>query len=204
MKPSRSVYSTNYLIPGESMQSLVVVIFVKLCVNHIPYALRSHCKMADRHLKLACYTDADFGGDKLDMKSVSGAVFSVNGMIVGWMCKKQRTAALSTGEAEFVAASCGGQELLGLKELLRELGMALQLPLILYMDNQAAIKQVQNEARSSRAKHVDVCLKFLQGYSAKKIIEPTYVETGEMIADLFTKALPAPRILKLRAACRLK
>ncbi|KAE8877445.1 hypothetical protein PF005_g6501 [Phytophthora fragariae] len=155
-------------------------------------------------IKLACYTDADFGGDKLDRKSVSGAVLSVNGMIVGWMCKKQGAVALSTAEAEFVAASCGGQELLGLKELLSELGMALQLPLTLYMDNQAAIKQVQNEASSSRAKHVDVRLKFLQDYAAKEIIEPTYVETGEMIADLFTKALPAPRILKLRAACGLK
>ncbi|GMF57079.1 unnamed protein product [Phytophthora fragariaefolia] len=53
-------------------------------------------------INLVCYTDADFAGDNLDRKSVSGAVFNVNGMIVGWACKKQSAVALSTAEAEFI------------------------------------------------------------------------------------------------------
>ncbi|GMF15396.1 unnamed protein product [Phytophthora fragariaefolia] len=155
-------------------------------------------------INLVCYTDADFAGDNLDRKSVSGAVFSVNGMIVGWACKKQSAVALSTAEAEFVAASCGGQELLGLKELLSEIAMQLKLPLTLFMDGQAAIKQIENETSSGRSKHVDIRLKFLRDYTAKKIVGPTYIGTEDMIADLLTKPLPAPRILTLRAACGLK
>lgn len=102
-------------------------------------------------IQLVCYTDADFGGDKNTRKSVSGMVRTMNGMIVGWQCKKQGAVALSTAEEDFVAASCGGQELLGLKELLTEIGLQVQLPLILYIDNQAAIKQIANEASSGRA-----------------------------------------------------
>jgi hypothetical protein len=127
----------------------------------------------------------------------------MNGITVGWVCKKQSAIALSTAEAEFVAASCGGQKLLGLRELLGELSMPVHLPLALYIDIQAAIKQINNEASSGRAKHVDIRHKFLRDYAAKRIVSPHYVETNEMLADLLTKALPSPRVLKLRAACSL-
>lgn len=124
-------------------------------------------------IELVCYTDADFGGDRVDRKSVSGAVLCMNGMVVGLMCKKQSSVALSTAEAEFVAASAGGQELLGLKELLGELGAEVQLPTKLLMDNQAAILQVKNEASSGRVKHIDIRIKFLRDYAAKASSNPS-------------------------------
>ncbi|OWZ16104.1 Methylmalonate-semialdehyde dehydrogenase [Phytophthora megakarya] len=124
-------------------------------------------------IDLVCYTDADFGGDREDRKSVSGAVLCMNGLVVGWTCKKQSSVSLSTAEAEFVAAST------------------------------AAILQVKNEASSGRVKHIDIMIKFLRDYAAKGLVEPQYIGTNDMIADILTKALPAPRVLALRTACGL-
>ncbi|UIZ22202.1 hypothetical protein KXD40_004976 [Peronospora effusa] len=55
--------------------------------------------------------------------------------------------------------------------------------------HKAAIKQVENEASSSPAKHVDVRLKFIIDYYKKGAIKPTYVNTHDMLADMLTKSL---------------
>jgi hypothetical protein len=144
------------------------------------------------------YTDADYAADKATRKSVSGAMLLVQGMAVGWQVKQQSAVALSTAEAEFVAAAVGGKELLGIRNLLTEIGVQVALPMTMKMDNQAAIKQVQNEATSSAAKHVDVKLKFIRDESDKGVVKPEYVETAKMLADVFTKSLPAPRLAELR------
>lgn len=59
-------------------------------------------------------------------------------MAVDWQCKKPTAVALSTAEAEFVAASIGGQDVLGLNELFKEIGLSVMLPIEMKMDNQAA------------------------------------------------------------------
>ncbi|CAI5729482.1 unnamed protein product [Peronospora destructor] len=94
-------------------------------------------------VRISCFTDADFAGDRKDRKSVSAAVIMFNGATVGWHCKKQSAVAVSTAEAEFVAAAAGGQEALGLKELFSELGLQVETPIVLAMDNQAVMKQIE-------------------------------------------------------------
>lgn len=65
-------------------------------------------------------------------------------------------------EAEFVAASHTAQELLGMRELLNELGINVEMPMVMHLDSQSAIAQVENEASSMKAKHIDVRIKFLE------------------------------------------
>nr|CCA22466.1 Mitochondrial Carrier (MC) Family putative [Albugo laibachii Nc14] len=97
----------------------------------------------------------------------------------------QRTSdvSLSTMEAEFVAASKAAQELLGARELFKELKINVKEPMILWMDNQAAISQQ---------------------YMDKRIIAPTYVHTSKMLADLHTKEFLTPRFLQLRDLWQLR
>ena len=159
---------------------------------------------ASSPLRVVGYSDADFAGDREDRKSMSASVTYVNGMIAGWTCKKQGSVALSTAEAEFVAAAMAGKEVLGLKELFTELEQAVATPIVLKVDNQAAIKQIENEASAASAKHVDVKLKFLRDYTAKGVVKPSYEPTRTMVADLLTKSLPAPRVQELREMIGLK
>lgn len=53
--------------------------------------------------------------DTNNIESLSGGIIRINGMAVGWHCKKKTAVALSTAKAEYVAASVGGKEILGLK-----------------------------------------------------------------------------------------
>ena len=153
---------------------------------------------------IECWSDADFAADKADRKSVSGCVLTMDGAVVMWLCKKQSGVSLSTMEAEFISASQAGRELLCTKELLNELRLSVREPMPMWMDNQAAIKQLDSEKSTSSAKHVNILFKFICHYAQVKTVKPSYVKSVEMIADLLTKALPAPRIVNLRKMIKLK
>jgi hypothetical protein len=113
--------------------------------------------VADGHcIQVESWSDADFAADKGDRKSVTGGVVTMDGAIVHWICKKQTGVSLSTMEAEFTSASHVGRELLGLRELVRELYFAVYQPMPMHMDNQAAIKQLEFEYSMASAKHVDI------------------------------------------------
>ncbi|GMF42843.1 unnamed protein product [Phytophthora fragariaefolia] len=93
----------------------------------------------EKPLKVIAYSDADFAADKADRKFVTGHLLTVDGMPVSWICKKQTGVSLSTMEAEYTAASVMSTELLGVRELLGELGITHASPVSLRVDNQAAL-----------------------------------------------------------------
>ena len=102
-------------------------------------------------------------------------------------------------ESEFIAAARGAQELLGCHELLHEIGLLAQQPMLLHMDNQAAIAQITSEASSQRSKHIDIKYKFLRDLYYKGKLKPLHVPTKSMVADLMTKAFPTPDFRRLCA-----
>ncbi|CCI44843.1 unnamed protein product [Albugo candida] len=107
-------------------------------------------------------------------KSVSVTAFILNGMAMSRSCKKQHLVALSTMEAEFVASLKASQELLGARELFNELN-----PMILWMDNQAAISQFLNEATSIKDNHIDVRQRVVRADVVNQIIAPSFGSTEE-------------------------
>nr|CCA24530.1 hypothetical protein TcasGA2_TC015470 [Albugo laibachii Nc14] len=86
-----------------------------------------------------------------------------------WSCKKQTGVLLSTMEAEFIAASQAGRELLGLRQLFQELGIKITEPMKMKMDNQAAIKQLESEKSTASAKHGDIRFKFICHYAHAQV-----------------------------------
>lgn len=56
-------------------------------------------------LKITGYTDSDLAGDLDDRRSTGGMVFYINQSLVAWSSQKQKTVALSSCEAEFMAAT---------------------------------------------------------------------------------------------------
>ena len=73
-------------------------------------------------------------------------------------------------EAEFIASSHAGRELLGSKELFDELDMKVIKPMLVWMDNQAVINLLKSEKSSSSAKHVDIRFKFICHYAQAQIL----------------------------------
>jgi hypothetical protein len=117
--------------------------------------------------------------------------------LVSWASKKQNSVALSTVEAEYIAADHCCAQLLWMRQTLRNYGYKLsKVPLL--RDNESAIRMVDNPIEHSRTKHIDIRYHFLRDHQQKGDIKITYVHTHNQLADIFTKPLDEKTFSKLR------
>uniref|UniRef100_A0A5S6QJM5 Reverse transcriptase Ty1/copia-type domain-containing protein n=1 Tax=Trichuris muris TaxID=70415 RepID=A0A5S6QJM5_TRIMR len=148
-------------------------------------------------LELRCYVDADWAGDRVDRKSTTGFVFQLGSSVVAWTSRKQSTVALSSTEAEYMAASCACRELLWLRVLLEDLGIPANGPTMIFKDNQACIKMADSNWSGARTKHIDVCYHHLRDLREQNVITLQYCPSNNMLADILTKPLCKEKFLRL-------
>lgn len=148
--------------------------------------------------RLVGFADADFAGESITRKSTSGWLLKLNDCPIIWGSRKQKAIALSTAEAEFVAACQTSINLIWVKSLISQLiKEKIETP-VLFIDNQSAITWIKNGQFETKSKHVDIKFKFVfDGVKQSKFI-PEYVNTEKQLADIFTKPLPTKRFEKLR------
>ena len=98
------------------------------------------------HLNIEGYTDADWVGNIVDMKSTSRYFTFIGGNLVTWpwRSKKQKVVALSSFEAKLRGMAKGMCELLWLKNLLSEIGFAPNREMNLLCANKTAIDIYHN------------------------------------------------------------
>jgi hypothetical protein len=84
-------------------------------------------------------------GDKDSRRSTIGYVFTIGGTIVSWISKLQKVVALSTTEAEYVAATEASKEMIWLQRFMEELGKK-QENNKLYCESQSSIHLAKNSA----------------------------------------------------------
>ncbi|KAH9306389.1 hypothetical protein KI387_010793, partial [Taxus chinensis] len=61
-------------------------------------------------------------GDLDGRRSTTGYIFTVGGMTVSWISRLQKVVALSTTEAEYVAATEANKEMIWMSRFMEELG----------------------------------------------------------------------------------
>lgn len=145
---------------------------------------------------LECYSDADHGGDDTTGRSTSGVICMYAGGAISWLSQRQSSVAISTTEAEIVAASEAAREIVWLKRLLEEIINVSILP-ELQVDNEAAIRLAQNPEYHRRTKHIKTRHFFVRELVTAGDIEVKRVPTEFQIADIMTKPLHKPRLLIL-------
>jgi len=141
------------------------------------------------HNELSIYCDVDWASEG-DRKSISGYVVTIAGGAIAWSSKKQGTIALSTGEAEYVAATHVAKQVLWHCSILRELEFPLPDTSTILLDNQAALAIARHPECHSRTKHIDIAYHFLRDLVENRTIDMIYIDTEYNVADLFTKGLP--------------
>ncbi|KAE9264389.1 hypothetical protein PR003_g32818 [Phytophthora rubi] len=97
-------------------------------------------------------------------------------MAVPWVCRKQSGVSLFIMEAEYTAASVMATELLDVCQLVGELRIEYSSPMLLRIDNQAALKPLDGEGSSSKAKHTDVRIKFVGAFAKRDVFTPEYLK----------------------------
>ena len=106
-------------------------------------------------LKLQGYVDADLASDTDSRKSTIDFVFTLGGTTISSALNLQNIVALSTTEAEYVAVTEAGNEMIWLHDFLDELGKKQELG-ILHSDSQSAIFIAKNLAFHSKSKHIQM------------------------------------------------
>ena len=143
------------------------------------------------------YCDADYAGDLDTRKSTTGYVWLMHGGAVSWRSVLQPTVALSTAEAEYMAAAGAAREALWLRKLLHDLGVAKDAPRVL-SDSQSALALVRNPVVSQRSKHIDVLHHFVRERSDRGEIVLEYCSTEQMVADSLTKVVGSTKFVWCR------
>lgn len=157
-------------------------------------------RRGDDAVNLIGWTDSSWASDPDSRRSIGGFVFEVAGSSVSWSSKKQPTVALSTVEAEYMAASKATTEAIWLRTLLESIGFPQASATIVHADNQGCIALAHNPVSHSRAKHIDIRHHFIRERIQRSKIELKYISTHEMLADIFMKQLPLQSFAKFRAA----
>ncbi|KAH6574698.1 hypothetical protein BASA83_013826 [Batrachochytrium salamandrivorans] len=171
---------------------------VKRILRYIKYSLDHSLTFSGKSIHLTGYCDADWGGDLDSRRSTSGYVFFLGNSCISWRSSKQTVVALSTAEAEYVAATTATQELLFLKTFLTEIGYPINKAITLYSDSQSAIANTKNiQLRHASNKHMDIKLHFLRDQVKLGNVNLEYINTLDQVADILTKGLPKPAFCKL-------
>ena len=135
------------------------------------------------------FSDADMAGDIDGRRSTSGVLVFLGSAPILWLSLKQKVVALSTCEAEYVAAATAVCLVVWLRRLLGELTGMEAHPPALMVDNQPSIALMKNPVLYDRSKHIDVKFHFLRDCVGGGQIVIEFIETGWQLADVLTKLL---------------
>jgi len=150
-------------------------------------------------LTLIGYSDADWASSTDDRCSTTGYCFSLteNGPLISWKSRKQRTIALSSCEAEYMALSATVQESLFLTQLLKDINCEDQVASpIIFVDNQGTIALSKNPINRQRSKHIDVRYHFIRTEINSGKVVAKYCPTADMIVDIMTKPATKAKFVK--------
>ena len=132
--------------------------------------------------------------------SVSGGIVLLYGCSVVWWSRRQNSVALSSAEAEYMAASVAGREAIYLRDLLESLGHGVVGPTPMLLDSKSAIDLTRDPVAFKKTKHILRHAYWLRDVVSRNVLAPSHVSTENQLADVLTKALP-PALH--RAAIRL-
>ena len=135
------------------------------------------------NFELICYSNANFGGCKIDRKSTSGTCHFVGNSPVSLHRKKQISVALSTAEAEYIAVGFGCAQVLWMKQTLNDFGLTFShVPI--KRDNTSAISISKNPMQHSSTKHIEIRHHFLRDHAQKGDTALEFVRTEDQLADI--------------------
>ncbi|GJU84622.1 hypothetical protein Tco_1292168 [Tanacetum coccineum] len=112
--------------------------------------------------------------------------------------KKQQSVAMSSAQAEYVAAAGCCVSILWMKSQLSDYEIHYNMVPI-FCDNTSAIAISNNPVLHSRTKHIDIRYHFIWDHNLKGDIELHFIPTEYQLADIFTKPLDEPTFTRLKA-----
>ncbi|XP_040254010.1 secreted RxLR effector protein 161-like [Aegilops tauschii subsp. strangulata] len=180
--------------PGKQHWAIIrqILRYVRGTLNYgCPYK-------AGKGTGLTGFSDSDHAGDLTDRKSTTGLVFFMGPSVITWSSQKQKIVALSSCEAEYIAAAT---QAVWLRELVSEMLGTGKQKVQLKIDNKSAIEVNKNLVHHERSKHIDLRYHYIRECVEERKVEVEHVRTKDQLADILTKSLGRAKFTELR--CRL-
>ena len=98
---------------------------------------------------------------------------------MSWFSRKQKSVALSSTEAEYMASSQASCESLWLRKLMVDLFGQELSPTVIHCDNQSCIKLSENPVFHGRSKHIEIRYHFIREYVQRGVVQLQYVSIDE-------------------------
>ncbi|PHH52618.1 Copia protein [Ceratocystis fimbriata CBS 114723] len=144
---------------------------------------------------IIAYADASLQDEEVNGHSSWGFVVLMAGAPVSWASRRHKTAIPSTAESEYVAAYATGQHLRWIANFVHEAGFDGQIQL--YGENEGALKIAHSKNTTTAARHFMIKVHSFREQVREGFLRYDYVDTANQLADIFTKALPAPAFQRL-------
>ncbi|CAH9135713.1 unnamed protein product [Cuscuta epithymum] len=144
-------------------------------------------------VNLIGFTDSDLAGSDEESRSVFGYCFSLGSGMISWKSKKQSVVAQSTAEAEYIAASKGGNQAVWLRKILVDLKLEQKNATVMFCDSKAAIAIIKNPVLHDRTKHFKIKFHSVRQLQNEGDIDLQFCSSEEQTADILTKILPKHR-----------
>ncbi|XP_012834033.1 PREDICTED: uncharacterized protein LOC105954895 [Erythranthe guttata] len=147
---------------------------------------------------LHTFADADCAGDPTDRSSTSTNVIFRGVNPISWSCKKQKTVARSSTEAEYRAIASAARELNWIMNLLQELRVSVPSISVIYCDNIIATYVCTNPVFHSRMKHIAIDFHFVREQVTAKRLRVFHIHTYDQLVDSLIKLLARTQLLNHR------
>jgi hypothetical protein len=150
---------------------------------------RHFCNLTDFVFQLEGYSDSDYAKDSVQRRSVSGFCSFLEGCVLNTKSCMQPIVSLSVTEAELVTATECAQDLIYKKNILESIGLKVQLPIKLYIDNSGCIDLIYNWSSGGHTHHMETCMFWLHKLKEEEplIIHPVYCPSALNHSDIYTK-----------------
>jgi hypothetical protein len=113
----------------------------------------------------------------------------MNSALLAWLSKKQPTIETSVYGAEFVALKTGLEAVRGIRYKLRMMGVPLDSPTYVYVDNMSVVHNSQRPESTLNKKSNSICYHFARECVAAGETRMRHIPTNENPADLATKII---------------
>ncbi|KAL1198911.1 Retrovirus-related Pol polyprotein from transposon TNT 1-94 [Cardamine amara subsp. amara] len=144
------------------------------------------------------YSDSSHNIDQDDGRSTTGHIFYFGSSPITWCSQKQNTVALSSCEAEFMAATEAARQAIWLQDLLSEITGWKTKQVPIKIDNKSAIALTKNLVFHGKSKHIHKRYHFIRECIERELVDVEHVPGTERKADILTKTLVRIKFAEMR------
>jgi hypothetical protein len=141
-------------------------------------------------------SDSEYAGDKDTRISVYGYILYFCGAPIAWKSKAGKSVTMSSTEAEYFATSEIAKEAIFAQQVIESMGLPLEYPITIKVDNVGAIYLANNYSTSQRTKHIDIRTHFVREFIEDGILKVMFVKSEDNDADIYTKNTTEELFLK--------